>query len=79
MFVCGWCALAGYEKLMNKVVPSVQEAVEARREPLSNLWTAKKEPQRPVLVRVAYMVTENGEYAAAKAKQGWNAAVEYFN
>lgn len=79
MFVCGWCALAGYEKLMNQVVPSVQQAVEARREPLSNLWTVKQETKRPVLVRVAYMVTENGEYVAAKASQGWNAAVEYFN
>lgn len=79
VLVMCWCVWAGAEKFATETVPSMYEAVEARREPLSNLWTVKKEPERPVLVRIAYTLTENGEYVARKASQGWNAAVAYFN
>ena len=79
LFLVCWCVWAGTEKFVGETIPAWQEAYEIRKEPLSNLWTVKQEPERPVLVRLAYMVTENGEYAARKASQGWNAAVEYFN
>lgn len=69
--VVTFCGYAGYEKVVNEIVPRVMASVESQREPLSNLWTVKQEPERPAIVRVAYSLNDGWNYVAVNTVNGY--------